>query len=211
MMIRLLIADDHPIVREGLKRIIAECSDMTVTAEAGDSSEVLEYSKTYPTDVVLLDVSMPGIGFLETLRRLKASRPDIKVLVLSMHPEDHYALRALKSGAAGYLTKDHTPDELADAIRRVYEGRKYVTPSLAEKLATELGSGSAKPAHEVLSDREYEVLCRLATGETVSDIATALMLSPKTVSTYRARILEKMKLTNNADLVRYALDHALVD
>lgn len=210
-MMRLLIADDHPIVREGLKRIIAECSDMTVTAEAGDSNEVLEYSKTCPTDVILLDVSMPGIGFLETLHRLKINRPDIQVLVLSVHPEDHFALRALRAGAAGYLTKHHTPDELVDAIRHVYQGKKYVTPSLAEKLATELGSDSTKPPHEALSDREYEVLCRLATGEMISDIATALMLSPKTISTYRARILEKMRLTNNADLVRYALDHALVD
>lgn len=208
---RLLIADDHPIVREGLKRIIAECTDMTVTAEAGDSNEVLEYSKTYPTDVILLDVSMPGIGFLETLHRLKINRPDIQVLVLSVHPEDHFALRALNAGAAGYLTKHHTPDELVDAIRHVYQGKKYVTPSLAEKLATEFGSDSTKPPHEALSDREYDVLCRLATGETISDIATALMLSPKTISTYRARILEKMRLTNNADLVRYALDHALVD
>lgn len=210
-MIRLVIADDHPIVREGLKRIIGECPDMAVTAEAGNSSEVLEYSKTYPADVLLLDVSMPGIGFLETLHRVKVNRPDIQVLVLSMHPEDHYALRALKAGAAGYLTKDHTPNELADAIRHVYDGRKYVTSSLAEKLATQLGSDSSKPPHEVLSDREYEVLCRLAAGEAISSIATALMLSPKTVSTYRARILEKMRLTNNADLVRYALDHALVD
>ncbi len=210
-MMRLLIADDHPIVREGLKRIIAECTDMTVTAEAGDSNEVLEYSKTYPTDVILLDVSMPGIGFLETLHRLKINRPDIQVLVLSVHPEDHFALRALNAGAAGYLTKHHTPDELVDAIRHVYQGKKYVTPSLAEKLATEFGSDSTKPPHEALSDREYDVLCRLATGETISDIATALMLSPKTISTYRARILEKMRLTNNADLVRYALDHALVD
>lgn len=210
-MIQLLIADDHPIVREGLKRIIAECPDMTVTAEAGDSSEALEYSKIYPADVVLLDVSMPGIGFLETLHRLKINRPNIRVLVLSVHPEEHYALRALKAGAAGYLTKDHTPDELADAIRHVYEGRKYVSPLLAEKLVTELGSDSMKPPHEVLSNREYEVLCRLAIGEAISDIATALVLSPKTVSTYRTRILEKMRLTNNADLVRYALDHALVD
>ncbi|MEE8626086.1 MAG: response regulator transcription factor [Acidiferrobacterales bacterium] len=210
-MMRLLIADDHPIVREGLKRIIAECADMTVTAEAGDSNEVLEYSKTYPTDVILLDVSMPGIGFLETLHRLKINRPDIPVLVLSVHPEDHFALRALNAGAAGYLTKHHTPDELVDAIRHVYQGKKYVTPSLAEKLPTEFGSDSTKPPHEALSDREYDVLCRLATGETISDIATALMLSPKTISTYRARILEKMRLTNNADLVRYALDHALVD
>lgn len=210
-MIRLLIADDHPIVREGLKRIIAECADMTVTAEAGDSSEVLERSKKYPIDVILLDVSMPGIGFLETLHRLKINRPNIHALILSVHPEDHYALRALKAGASGYITKDHTPDELAVAIRHVYEGRKYVTPSLAEKLATQLGLDSSKPPHEALSDREYEVLCRLATGEAISDIATALVLSPKTVSTYRARILEKMRFTNNADLVRYAMDHTLVD
>lgn len=210
-MIRLLIADDHPIVREGLKRIIAECSDMTVTAEASNSQEVLEYSKSHPADVILLDVSMPGIGFLETLHRLKINRPDVRVLVLSMHPEEHYAVRALKAGAAAYLTKGHTPDELAGAIRHVYEGRKYVTPSLAEKLATELRSDSTKPPHEILSDREYEVLCRLATGDTISDIATTLMLSPKTVSTYRARILEKMNLTSNADLVRYALDHRLVE
>lgn len=211
MTINLLIADDHPIVREGLKRIVDDCADITVVAEAGNSSEVLKYSKTRPTDVVLLDVSMPGIGFLQTLHRLKVNRPDIQVLVLSVHPEDHYARRALRAGAAGYLTKDHSADELTSAIRHVFGGRKYVTPSFAEKLALELSSDQQKPRHETLSDREYEVLRSLAKGNSITDIATELALSPKTVSTYRARILEKMRLTNNADLVRYALDHALVD
>jgi two-component system invasion response regulator UvrY len=210
-MIRLLIADDHPVVREGLKRIIADRSDMRVAAEAADGNEALEKTKRCIIDVALLDVSMPGVGFLETLRRLKEESPDMRVLVLSIYPEDHYAIRALRAGADGYLTKDHSPAELADAIRCVYAGRQYVSDSLAEKLSSELQPAKAGISHRQLSDREYEVFHRLVSGKRIKEIAAELALSPKTVSTYRARILEKMRLNGNAELIRYAIENALLD
>ncbi|MCI0400301.1 MAG: response regulator transcription factor [Gammaproteobacteria bacterium] len=210
-MIRLLIADDHPIVREGLKRIVAECRDMRVVGEAVNGDEALTKSKSAGADVLLLDVSMPGPGFLDVMRLLRAESPGLRVLVLSVHPEDHYAVRALRAGAAGYLTKDHSPEELANAIRRVHAGGKYVTASLAEQLASELGPDAEKPPHETLSDREHQVFCMLGSGKSVNEIATELTLSPKTVSTYRTRILQKMKLRNNTELIRYAVQNALVD
>ena len=210
-MIRLLIADDHPVVREGLKRIVAECPDMRWVGEATDALETLAKSKTADVDVLLLDISMPGPGFLDTMRRLRKERPDLAVLVLSVHSEDQYAVRALRAGAAGYLTKDHSPGELADAIRRVYRGDRYVTPSVAEKLVDGLGSKADRPAHEALSDREYEILCMLGAGKSVKAIGRQLALSPKTVSTYRGRTLEKMKLKTSAELIRYALQNGLAD
>lgn len=209
-MIRLLIADDHPIVREGLKRVVAECPDIRVVAEAVDADEVVAQLKRHDIDIVLLDISMPGPTFLSTMRRLRTERPDLPVLVLSVHPEEHYAVRALKLGAAGYLTKDRSPEELAEAIRRVNSGRKYVTPSLAERLAHELGPDAERVPHEALSGREYEVLRMLAAGKSIKEIASNMTLSPKTVSTYRTRILVKMKLDSNADLIRYALEKQLV-
>ena len=210
-MIRLVIADDHPVVREGLKRIVADCPGMRVVGEAADGDEVLAKSQTADADVLLLDVAMPGPGFLSTMRRLRSERPDLPVLVLSIHPEDHYAVRALKAGAAGYLTKDRSPEELANAIQRVYEGGKYVTSSLAEKLAFDLEPGRERQAHEGLSDREYQVFSLLALGKSVKGIASELALSPKTVSTYRARVLEKMKLGSNAELIRYAFKNKLIE
>ena len=210
-MIRLLIADDHPIVREGLKRMIVECVDMRVVGEAADSHELLVLARRVQADVLLLDISMPGAGFLTTLRHVKAIRPDLRVLVLSVHPEDQYAVRALKDGAAGYLTKDHSPEALAKAIRRVHGGRTYVTASLAERLASQLVGETERPGHEALSEREFEVLCLLGSGQSVNDIARKLALSPKTISTYRARILEKMELKTNAELIRYTLEHGLDD
>jgi DNA-binding NarL/FixJ family response regulator len=209
-MIRLLVADDHPVVREGLKRIVSEQMDIEVVGEATTGYEVLEKIKNPEVQVLLLDISMPGPGFLETLSRVKVERPDIPVLVLSVHPEDQYALRALRAGAAGYLTKDHSPEELSSAIRKVSSGGRYVTSSLAEKLAFELKEPE-KPLHEALSDREYQFLCKLSSGKSLKEIAAELALSPKTVSTYRARVLEKLKLKTSAELIRYGIEHDLVD
>ena len=210
-MIRLLIADDHPIVREGLKRIVTDCPDMKIVGEAIDGDDVLARCENTTVDVLLLDVSMPGPGFLETMRRLKKEHPGVRVLVLSVHSEDQYAVRALRAGASGYLTKDHSPTELSGAIRRAYRGGKYVTESLAERLAFELEADRERLPHASLSDREYQVLCKLGSGTSVKETAVDLGLSPKTVSTYRTRVLKKMKLKTNAELIRYVLRHSLVD
>jgi len=208
--IRIFIADDHPIVRQGLRRIVEADPGMAISGEASDAAALLAALETKATDLVLLDVSMPGRPFLDTLRDLRARQPTIRVLVLSVHPEDQWAVRALRAGASGYLTKDHSPDQLLEAIRRVYRGGKYVSPTLAEHLAKHLDGGTERPPHELLSDREFEVMRRLGSGLTVSQIASELAISAKTVSTYRARILEKMAVTSNADLVRYAARHGLI-
>ena len=208
--IRVLIADDHPIVRQGLRRIVEADSGLVISGEAGDATALLAALETAATDLVLLDVSMPGGPFLDTLRALRERHPTIKVLVLSVHPEDQWAVRALRAGASGYLTKDHSPDQLLEAIRRVYRGGKYVSPTLAEQLASQLDNGGQRAPHELLSDREFEVMRRLGSGLTVSQIAQELNISAKTVSTYRARILEKMGVETNADLVRYAARYGLI-
>jgi DNA-binding NarL/FixJ family response regulator len=208
--IRIFIADDHPIVRQGLRRIVETDQGLVVSGEAGDAAALFTALQGTATDLVLLDVSMPGGPFLETLRDLRARHPTIRVLVLSVHPEDQWAVRALKAGASGYLTKDHSPDQLLEAIRRVYRGGKYVSPTLAERLATHLDAGVQRAPHELLSDREFEVMRRLGSGLTVSQIATELAISAKTVSTYRARILEKMAVDTNAELVRYAARYGLI-
>ena len=208
--IRIFIADDHPIVRQGLRRIVEADAGLAISGEASDAAALFAALAAAPTDLVLLDVSMPGAPFLETLRELRARHPAIRVLVLSVHPEDQWAVRALRAGASGYLTKDHSPDQLLGAVRRVYRGGKYVSPTLAEHLAGQVdGDGQGAP-HELLSDREFEVMRRLGSGLTVSQIAAELALSPKTVSTYRARILEKMAVASNADLVRYAARYGLI-
>lgn len=208
--IRIFIADDHPIVRQGLRRIVEADPGMTISGEAGDATELLKALDTSPTDLVLLDVSMPGGPFLETLGRLRERHPTIRVLTLSVHPEEQWAVRALRAGASGYLTKDHSPDQLLEAIRRVYRGGKYVSPTLAEHLAKQLNGDGQRAPHELLSDREFEVMRRLGNGLTVSQIASELSLSAKTVSTYRTRILEKMGVESNADLVRYAARYGLI-
>jgi len=208
--IRIFIADDHPIVRQGLRRIVEADPGMVISGEADGAAALLAGLETKATDLVLLDVSMPGGLFLETLRELRNRQPSIRVLALSVHPEDEWAVRALRAGASGYLTKDHSPDQLLDAIRRVYRGGKYVSPSLAERLASQLDGGGQRAPHELLSDREFEVMRRLGSGLTVSQIAGELALSTKTVSTYRTRILEKMAVATNADLVRYAARHGLI-
>lgn len=210
-MIKILIADDHAIVREGLKQIVGETADMVVADEATSGHEVLEkvWDNTY--DVVILDISMPGRDGVDILKQLKDHDPHLPILILSMHPEEQYAVRVLKAGAAGYLTKESAPDELVTAIRRVSTGRKYVSASLAEKLALDLERDTEKQCHEILSDREYQVMCMIASGKRVQEIAEELCLSVKTVSTYRARILEKMKMKNNAELMYYAIKQGLVD
>jgi len=210
-MLRVLIADDHPIVRQGLKQIIAETSDMIVAEEASNGLEVLNKVGASNCDVVLLDISMPGRNGVDILRQLKDERPRLPVLILSIHPEEQYAVRALRAGASGYLTKESAPDELVAAIRKVSMGGKYVSSSLAEKLASDLKNNSAQLAHKSLSDREYQVMCMIASGKTVTEIAEELLLSVKTISTYRSRILEKMKMKSNAELTHYAIKNRLVD
>jgi len=210
-MIKILIADDHPIVRAGLKQILAEASDIEVTAEAGDGHDLLRLIRKGGIDVVLLDITMPGLTGLDALKQIKVENPDLPILILSMHPEDQYGIRVLKAGAGGYLMKSAAPDQLVGAIRKVYRGGKYVSPSLAEKMAFGLQTGASGLPHEVLSDREYQVLCMIASGKTVKDIAAELALSEKTVSTYRARILEKMNMKSNAELTHYAIKLDLVD
>ena len=210
-MIKVVVVDDHAVVREGLKRIISENPGMEVTGEAGDGHEALKVIHGSPCDIVLLDISMPNKGGLDVLKQLHSESPRLPVLVLSMHSEDQYAVRVLRAGAAGYLTKESAPDKLVQAIRKVVRGGKYVSPSLAEKLVFELDGDTDKPPHQILSDREYQVLCMIGSGKTVTEIAAELVLSVKTISTYRVRILEKLKLKNNAELTRYALKQGLVD
>lgn len=209
---RILIADDHAVVRQGLRSILAEHPDLEVGGEATTAGEVLEKVREGDEawDLVLLDLSMPGGEGLETLNRLRSAAPELPVLVLSMHPEDQLAARLLKAGADGYLNKEAASDELVTAIRRVLGGQKYVSPDLASRLASELGGDAGRAPHEALSDREFQVLRLLAGGRSVSDIAEELTLSPKTVSTYRSRLLEKMEMENTAQLIRYALEHDLV-
>ena len=210
-MIRVLIADDHAVVRQGLKQILRDTREMVVAGEAVNGQEVLEKVRAAAWDVVILDISMPGHSGLDILKELKCERPKLPVLVLSMYSEDQFAMRVLKAGASGYLTKDSAPDELVKAIRKVVSGGKYVSPFLAEKLAFEIGMDSSKLPHETLSDREFQVLRMIATGKAVKEIAAELSLSVKTISTYRARLLQKMNLTTNAELIHYAIQNRLID
>jgi len=210
-MIKILIADDHRMFREGLKHILAEYPDLVVADEANNGQEVLDKIWKNNYDMVLLDITMPGMTGLEALKQLKNDKPKLPVLILSMHPEEQYAIRVLRAGASGYLTKESAPDELITAIRKISQGRKYITPSLAERLASEFEADSEKPLHDILSDREYQVLRMIAEGKTVKDIAKELSLSIKTVSTYRTRIMEKMKMKSNAEVMHYVIKHQLLD
>jgi DNA-binding NarL/FixJ family response regulator len=210
-MLRILIADDHPIVRQGLRQIITETSDMVVADEASNGWEALSKVRASYYDVVLLDISMPGLYGLDIIRQLKNERPGLPVLILSIHPEEQYAVRAFRAGASGYLTKESAPDELLAAIQKVSIGGKYVSSSLAEKLASDLETGAEQLPHETLSDREYQVMCMIAVGKTVTKIAEELSLSAQTVSTYRSRILGKMRMRNSAELTYYAIKNRLVD
>ncbi|MFZ3136521.1 MAG: response regulator transcription factor [Thermodesulfovibrionales bacterium] len=210
-MIKILIADDHTIFREGLKHILAEYPDLVVADEANNGQEVLDKIWKNNYDMVLLDITMPGMTGLEVLKQLKNEKPKLPVLILSMHPEEQYAIRVLRAGASGYLTKESAPDELITAIRKISQGRKYITSSLAERLATEVEADSEKPLHDILSDREYQVVRMIAAGKTVKHIAKELSLSIKTVSTYRTRIMEKMKMKTNAEVMHYVIKHQLLD
>jgi DNA-binding NarL/FixJ family response regulator len=203
-MIRVLIADDHSIWRIGLKRTLESAPDMVVAAEAATGEETLVKARESNPNVVLLDVSMPGRGGVETAQELKRVNPRVRVLMLTMHPEDQYAVLCLKLGADGYITKDVPPELLLEAVRKVASGRKYVSSNLAERLATDLSSAGDRPAHELLSSREFEVMRKIAAGRTTGEIAAELHLSVKTVSTYRSRVLQKMNLKNNADIMHYA-------
>ena len=208
---RFLIADDHAVVRRGLREILEEEIPGAEFGEAADTREALEQIRKHDWDVVVLDITMPGGSGLDVLRDSKGIRPNLAVLVLSMHPEDQYAVRALKAGAAGYLTKESAPEELVTAISTILAGRKYVSASLAQGLALRLANGNDGPLHETLSAREHEVMLMLAAGTMVSHIAEELSLSVKTVSTYRTRILDKMGMKTNADLTRYAMENDLLD
>jgi two-component system invasion response regulator UvrY len=209
-MIRVLIADDHVVVRQGLKQILGDTPELLVAGEAINGQEVLDKIRAEAWDVVVLDISMPDHSGLDILKQLKAEQPKLPVLVLSMHPEDRYAMRVLKAGASGYLAKDSAADELVKAIRKVVSGGRYVSPFLAEKMAFEVGADSSKLPHETLSDREFQVLRLIADGKSVTEIAAELSLSVKTVSTYRARLLEKMNLSTNAELIHYAIRNHLI-
>jgi len=210
-VIKLLIADDHAIFREGLKHILEEHPDIIVADEAGNGQEVLDYVWKNEYDMILLDIGMPGMPALEVLKQVKNEKPRLPVLVLSMYPEDQYAVRFIRAGASGYLTKESAPEELITAIRKITAGRKYITSSIAEKLADEVEPDAEKPAHHTLSDREFEVFRLIASGKTVKQIADDLFLSMKTISTYRSRILEKMKMKTNAELMHYALKHHMLE
>lgn len=209
-MTEVLIADDHAVVRRGFAQIISETMGMEVTAEVGTGEEVLEHVREGSFDVVVLDLNMPGKGGFEILKQLAAECPEMPVLVLSIHGEDQYAVRVLRAGASGYLTKESAPDALVNAVRRVADGGKYMSPAVAEDLLDRMDSGAGGPLHESLSDREFQVLRLLASGKSVSEIADTLSLSVKTVSTYRSRVLDKMDMDSNAELIRYAINNDLI-
>jgi len=210
-MIRVLVADDHAVVRRGVVQILDEAPDLVAAGEASSGRQVLQKVQENDYDVLVLDIGMPDGSGLEVLHQLRTLRPELRVLILSMYPERQYALRALKAGAAGYLTKESAPDELVAAVRRIAQGGKYITQSLAEELTAALVGETEKSPEEILSDREFQVVCMLAEGKTVAGIAEDLSLSVKTISTYRARVLEKLNLSNTAEIIRYAFEHKLVE
>ncbi len=210
-MISVMIADDHAIVRQGLKQILSETDDIKVTGEAETGFQAIKIARQQDFNVMLLDISLPDRNGIEILKQLKKDRPSLAVLMLSMHNEHEFAIRALKAGASGYLNKQSAPAQLVVAIRQVAAGDKYVSPVVAQELANIINSDTDKPLHATLSDREYQTLCFIAAGKTLSEISSEMFLSPKTVSVYRARLLEKLKLTNNSEIIRYAIKNKLVD
>ncbi len=209
-MIRILVADDHTVVRRGLRQILLEGFPGALVEEVGDAEDLIKNVIKAEWDVVISDLSMPGRSGLDALQQIKQLHPNLPVLILSIHPEEQYALRVLKAGASGYLSKDMAPDELVNAVKKVMLGKKYITASVAEKLAATLDQDHNKPLHEFLSDREFNVLKMLAAGRSVSEIAESLFLSVTTVSTYRSRIMAKMNLKNNAELTLYSMEHKLL-
>jgi DNA-binding NarL/FixJ family response regulator len=210
-MIRVFIVDDHAILRRGLTQIIAESDDMRVVGEADTSATALRLLRDTPCDVVLLDISLPDRNGIETLKLIRKEFHGLQVLMLSMHPENQYAVRSLKAGAAGYLTKQSAPSQLVSAIRQVRDGHKYVTPAVAQELANSIDHDSDRPLHEALSIREYQTMCMIASGKSLTDMAHQMSISVKTVSVYRARVLEKMHLKNNAELTHYAIKNHIVE
>ena len=210
-MLRILIADDHSLFRRGVKDLLIDGLGAVTIGECANAHELLDTIRHKEWDVVILDIGMPGTTGAEALKQLKAECPKLPVVVLSMHPEDQYAVRMLKAGASAYLTKASAPDELIHAIKTVVAGGHHISPSLGEQLVLGIKRGNEKPPHELLSDREYEVLCMIGSGKTVGEIAEAMFLSVTTISTYRARILEKMGMKTNAEMTRYALQHGLVE
>lgn len=209
-MIRVILADDHAMVREGIRRVLEERHGLSVVAEAATTEELLSQLSRMPADVLILDIAMPGPGVVETLREVKAVQPGLRTLVLTAYPEADYAVRVLRAGAAGYLTKDRSLDQLVDAVRRIHRGGVHVSRALGDALAARLLESERQPSHAELSDREFEVLQALAEGRPIKAIAARMAVSPKTVTTYRGRLLQKLGLHSNADLVRYALEHRLV-
>lgn len=209
-MIRVIVADDHAVVRQGLKQILAQVPDMEVVGEAGTGDETLAVMREVPSDILVLDLSMPGFGPLEALREVRHLRPDVPVLILSVHSPAQYGVRMLRGGASGYLTKESAPEELILAIRKIVGGGRYLSQEMAERLAEHVSQGSEGKPHEGLSDREFHIVRLLALGKKVSEIAGELALSPKTISTYRRRALEKLNLNSNADLTQYALREGLI-
>ncbi len=210
-MIRILIADDHAIVRSGLKQILEEDREMKIVAEHSNGIDALNWLHTNNCDVVLLDISMPGKSGIDVLKQLHDEKPKLPVIVISIYPEDQYAVRLIKAGAAGYLTKESAPGVIVGAVRQVASGKKYINATVAEMLADEFGAQNKKLPHEILSDREYQIFLLLASAKTATEIAASLGLSVKTISTYRSRILEKMHLRNNAELMRYVVDKHLTE
>ena len=210
-MIKILLADDHTLVRKGIIQILLDVPELDSVDEADDGMEALKKVGNNTYDIVLLDISLPGRSGLEVLKQIKLMKPDLPVLMLSMHPEEQYAVRSIRAGASGYMTKGSAPDELLKAIRKVAKGGRYITSTLAEKLAFEIEKSITENLHESLSDREYQVMCMIASGKTVKEIAEILALSVKTVSTHRARILRKMGMRNSAQLTHYAIKNGLVD
>ena len=208
--LRILIVDDHPIVRQGLRQLLADSADVREVGEAAHGHEVVDLVRQSDWDAVVLDIGLPGRGGIEILKDIKRERPRLPVLILSMHPEDQYAIRALRAGAAGYLTKDAATEKLLEAIRKITDGGRFITEELAERLALELTVDVKESPHASLSDREFEVLRLIGSGLSVGDIADRLSLSVKTVSTYRARVLDKMRMKNNAELMQYVLTNRLL-
>jgi DNA-binding NarL/FixJ family response regulator len=210
-MIRVFIADDHALIREGFKKILSHENDISILGEAGNAAETIRFIEKNKCDVLILDINLPDKSGLDIIKEIKNLKPSVNILILSMHPEDRFAIRALKAGASGYLSKETAADELVKAIRKVQGKGKYISGSLAEKLAFDLQSKSDKPVHELLSDREFQVMRLIASGKTMSEIADHLSLAVTTISTYRARILDKLNLSSNAELIYYAISNNLLD
>jgi DNA-binding NarL/FixJ family response regulator len=210
-MIKVLIADDHALIRKGLKQLLDDTDDMRVTGEAENGMQAIRMVDETVYDVVLLDISMPDKHGIDVLKQIKINQPQLPVLMLSMHPEEQYALRSMKAGAAGYLNKQSAPLQLVTAIRHVAKGKKYISTELAEQLANGLSQGYQELLHQTLSNREYQTLCLMASGKKLSEMAEIMTLSPKTVSVYRSRLLEKMKLKNNAEAIHYAISNHLIE